>query len=100
RQPTCCRFTLSFMEDGIPFTSPAFYSPNYVGLVNYAQAGQLEVLRGPGTAAYGSDAVTGVINFITAPAPLAPQASISIEAGAAGYTRVLASAGGTFGSNN
>lgn len=99
RQPLCCKPTLLIMEDGIPFTSPAFYSTSMIGWVNYAQAGGLEVLKGPGTAVYGSDAVSGVINFLSAPPPVGPAASLSLEGGGAGYRRAMASAGTSAGSH-
>lgn len=97
RQPLCCRPTLLIMEDGVPLTSPAFYSTSLIRQVNYAQAGRIEVLKGPGTAVHGSDGMTGVINFITQDAPASRQVDVTAEAGGAGYQRVLATAGGTFG---
>jgi outer membrane receptor protein involved in Fe transport len=97
RQPLCCRPTLLMMEDGVPLTSPAFYSTSLIRQVDYAQAGRIEVLKGPGTAVHGSDGMTGVINFITQDAPVGRQVEVSAEAGGAGYQRALVSAGGTFG---
>ncbi len=97
RQPLCCRPTLLMMEDGVPLTSPAFYSTSLLKLVNYAQARQIEVLKGPGTAAYGSDGVTGVVHFRTQDPPIAPSWTATIEAGGAGYRRALTSAGVTRG---
>ena len=97
RQPLCCKPTLLIMEDGIPFTSPAFYSTSMIGWVNYAQSAGVEVLKGPGTAVYGSDAVSGVINFLTAPPPAGPTASLSLEAGGAAYRRGMISLGNRFG---
>lgn len=97
RQPLCCRPTLLMMEDGVPLTSPAFYSTSLIKLVNYAQARQIEVLKGPGTAAYGSDGVTGVIHFRTQDPPIAPSWAATLEAGGAGYRRALGSVGATRG---
>jgi iron complex outermembrane recepter protein len=97
RQPLCCRPTLLLMEDGVPLTSPAFYSTSLIRQVNYAQAGRIEVLKGPGTAVHGSDGMTGVINFISQDPPTSRQVDVSAEAGGAGYQRLLVSGGGTFG---
>lgn len=97
RQPLCCRPTILLLEDGVPFSSPAFYSTSQIKLVNYAQSAGVEVLRGPGTAVYGSDGLTGVINFRTQDPPVARQGDISLEAGGAGFRRVLGSGGGTLG---
>ncbi len=99
RQPLCCKPTLLIMEDGIPFTSPAYYTTSQIGNVNFAQSGQIEILKGPGTAAYGSDAVSGVVNFVSAPAPATPGGQFTAEAGGAGYKRLLSSGGGTFGAH-
>jgi len=97
RQPLCCRPTLLMMEDGVALTSPAIYSTSLIRQVNFAQAGRIEVLKGPGTAAYGSDGMTGVINFISPEPPTARQIDASIEGGGAAFRRSLLSVGGRFG---
>lgn len=55
-----------FLEDGVPLQSPIYYDQSALG---YSQAlsspGGIEVLRGPGTALYGSDALTGVVHVRT-----------------------------------
>ena len=99
RYPLGFKATVLYMEDGIPFAPPSFYAPALLGGVDFAGSGQIEALKGPGTAAYGSDAVTGVVNFITGAPPLTPQVDISLEAGPYDYMRAMLSAGGTFGRN-
>jgi iron complex outermembrane recepter protein len=100
RQPLCCRPTLLMMEDGIALTSPAFYSTSLIRQVNFAQSGRIEVLKGPGTAAYGSDGMTGVINFISADPPSGPQFEVSAEGGGAGFVRSMFSVGSRFGNQS
>lgn len=97
RQPMCCRATLLVTENGVPLSSPSFYRHSVINWVDLVQAERVEVLKGPGTAIYGSDAVTGVINVITALPPVAPSGDASAELGPYGYLRGTASAGGTFG---
>src|SRR5690606_23021869 len=97
RYPLGYKATVLYMEDGIPFAPPSFYAPGLLGGVDFASSGQIEALKGPGTAAYGSDAVTGVVNFVTAVPPLSPTAEIALEAGPHAFKRALLSAGGTFG---
>ncbi len=55
-----------FLEDGIPMRAPAFVNNNGLSEAHYEQAGSIEVIRGPGSAFYGSNAVHGVINVLTA----------------------------------
>ena len=57
---------------------------------------QIEVLRGPQSALYGSDAIGGVINIVTRQANRGMQASVSVEGGSYGtHTETLdASYGG------
>ncbi|MEL7454579.1 MAG: TonB-dependent receptor plug domain-containing protein, partial [Pseudomonadota bacterium] len=51
-----------FLEDGVPLQSSVFFDQSALGYSTaLASPGSVEVLRGPGTALYGSDAFTGVI---------------------------------------
>ncbi|MEL7482303.1 MAG: Plug domain-containing protein, partial [Pseudomonadota bacterium] len=51
-----------FLEDGVPLQSSVFFDQSALGYSTaLASPGAVEVLRGPGTALYGSDAFTGVI---------------------------------------
>jgi Outer membrane receptor proteins, mostly Fe transport len=88
-----------YLEDGIPTRATGFFNHNALYEVNLPQAAGIEVIKGPGTALYGSDAIGGVINVLTRPAPLSPTAEGSLEGGANGYARLLASAGNTWGRN-
>lgn len=52
-----------FLEDGVPLQSSVFFDQSALGYSTaLASPGAVEVLRGPGTALYGSDALTGVIH--------------------------------------
>ncbi|MDE0245319.1 MAG: TonB-dependent receptor [Gammaproteobacteria bacterium] len=53
-------------EDGIPLTSPGFCNINELFFAHHEAASRIEVLRGPGTAVYGGNALHGVVNVITA----------------------------------
>ncbi len=97
RYPLGYKATFLLMEDGIPFAPPSFYVPALIGAVDFANTGRVEAMKGPGTAAYGMDAVTGVLNFVTAAPPLTPEADITLEGGPHEYRRAMLSAGGTFG---
>ena len=75
--------------DGIELRAPGFCNVNQLFDVNLAQAGAVEVLRGPATAVYGSNAMHGVINVLTATAETS-QNAIRLEGGSRDFYRVLA----------
>jgi outer membrane cobalamin receptor len=99
RQPITTKPMYLYLEDGIPTRATGFFNHNALYEVNIPQAAGLEVLKGPGTALYGSDAIGGVVNVLTRPAPLTPSLEASLEGGAFGYARLLASGGFTNGGN-
>lgn len=54
-----------FLQDGIPVQSSGFFNHNGLAYTNFSSAGSAEVLKGAGTALYGSDAVAATINVIS-----------------------------------
>lgn len=54
-----------FLEDGIATRSAGFANNNGLSELNIAQASEVEIIRGPASAVYGSNAVHGVINVLT-----------------------------------
>ena len=75
-------------ENGVPIRPAGFCNINNLFELNTEQAAMVEVLRGPGTALHGTNALHGVINVRT-PSPLAARATQwSAEAGADDYYRV------------
>jgi outer membrane receptor protein involved in Fe transport len=99
RQPITTKPMYLYLEDGVPTRPTGFFNHNGLYEVNIPQSGGIEVLKGPGTALYGSDAIGGVINVLTRPAPVSPTVEINAEGGGFGYGRLLASAGETRGTN-
>ncbi len=99
RQPLTTNPVYLYLEDGIPTRSTGFFNHNALYEVNVPQAGGIEVNKGPGTALYGSDAIGGVINVLTRPAPLKPEADLMGEAGGHGWKRLLATGGNTSGND-
>jgi iron complex outermembrane recepter protein len=53
-----------FLEDGIPIRPTGFCNVNDLFEVNSEQADAVEVLRGPGSALYGSNAMHGTVNVL------------------------------------
>jgi outer membrane receptor protein involved in Fe transport len=99
RQPITTNPVYLFLEDGVPTRSTGFFNHNALYEVNVPQAGRIEVLKGPGTALYGSDAIGGVVNVETRAPMLEPGVEYFGEAGGHGWTRALFSAGGTRGAD-
>ena len=58
------------LMDGDPINSARGNGP-HPSLVDPAQIDRIEIVRGPSSVSYGSDALGGVINIITRPAPFA-----------------------------
>ncbi|TNE57702.1 MAG: TonB-dependent receptor [Alphaproteobacteria bacterium] len=54
-----------FAEDGIPLRAPGFANVNGLFDAHGEQAARMEVVRGPGSALYGSNAVHGLVNVLT-----------------------------------
>ena len=54
-----------FLEDGIATRAAGFANNNALAELNLAQAQKIEIIRGPASAVYGSNAVHGVINVLT-----------------------------------
>ena len=95
RQPLTTNPVYLYLEDGIATRSTGFFNHNALYEINVPQAGRIEVLKGPGTALYGSDAIGGVVNVETRAPALEPNAELFAEAGGHGWQRVLASLSGT-----
>lgn len=54
-----------YLEDGVPLRSAGFANVNELFEAHTEIAGRIEVVRGPSGAAYGANAIHGVINVIT-----------------------------------
>lgn len=54
-----------FLEDGIATRAAGFANNNGLSELNLAQAQEIEIIRGPASAVYGSNAVHGVVNVLT-----------------------------------
>jgi len=76
-----------FLEDGIPLRPVGFCNVNELFEVNSEQAAAVEVLRGPGSALYGSNAVHGIVNVINPSPSDLPPIALAVEAGPDDYLR-------------
>lgn len=78
-----------FLEDGIPSRATGNFNHNALFELNLPSAGGIEVIRGIGTALYGSDAIGGIVNVLTRTPAARAGADVSAEAGQFGFRRLL-----------
>ena len=73
-------------EDGIPLRAAGFCNINELFEAHSEMAQRIEVLKGPGSVLYGSNAVHGVINVIT-PDTTRGGGMAGVDYGSYGYSR-------------
>jgi iron complex outermembrane recepter protein len=76
-----------FLEDGVPMRPAGFCNVNQLFELNTEQAARIEVLRGPGAAVHGSNALHGVINVIPRAPGDGPRVGGGVEIGSERYRR-------------
>jgi len=75
--------------DGISLRAPGFCNVNQLFYAHTEQAGRIEVIHGPATSSYGSNAMHGVINVLTyVPEEKSDHATLALTAGPHDYRRV------------
>jgi outer membrane receptor protein involved in Fe transport len=98
RQPNSTNAVYQYLEDGIPIRPLGVFNHNALNELNLAGAERVEVVKGASSSLYGSNAVGGAVNFITARSSLTPEASISVRNEAVtGYQRIDTGASNTWG---
>ena len=88
----CGAFLMSV--DGISVRAPGFCNVNELFEAPTELAGAIEVIRGPGTALHGSNAVHGMMNVLT-PAVSGARPRVQLEGGPHGYGRMTFTGTGT-----
>lgn len=78
-----------FLEDGIPVRATGNFNHNALYELNLLSAGGVEVVRGIGSALYGSDAIGGLVNVLSRTPREIAGADFSVEAGSFGWGRIL-----------
>ncbi|MEM7493729.1 MAG: TonB-dependent receptor, partial [Pseudomonadota bacterium] len=68
------------LENGVPTRSPAFGNVNMLLEPHHEVASAIEVVRGPGSARYGSNAVHGLVNVIWAQPLLSDASQVTLSA--------------------
>ena len=87
RQPLGYNNLFLYLEDGIPIRTVGDFNHNALIEINQASLQRIEVIKGPASSLYGSEAVGGALNFITqSPSPFLT-GKVQAEAGTRGYKR-------------
>ena len=87
RQPLGTNNLYLYLEDGIPIRTVGDFNHNALIEINQASLQRIEVIKGPASSLYGSEAVGGAINFISqSPSPFL-SGKIQAEVGTRGYKR-------------
>ena len=89
RQPITTAGVYLFLEDGLPTRPTGFFNHNGLYEINIPQSSRVEVIKGPASALYGSDAIGGVINVISKAPSVDSQIDINHEQGSDGWQRSL-----------
>jgi outer membrane receptor protein involved in Fe transport len=81
-----------YLQDNIPLQSAAFFNHNALWWSSFnSNVARMEVLKGAGTALYGSGAVAATVNILSADVAETPQTSFDLMLGEDEYTKVQAS---------
>jgi iron complex outermembrane recepter protein len=98
RQPIGTSAVYQYLEDGIPIRPLGVFNHNALNEMNMADTASVEVVKGPASSLYGSNAVGGAINFVTAAPSRTPYASVGVRHdNTAGFTRYDTAASNTWG---
>ncbi|TXK48747.1 TonB-dependent receptor [Pontibacter qinzhouensis] len=97
RQPIGYKSLFLYLEDGIPIRTGGNFNHNALIEINMASLKTIEVIRGPASSLYGSEAIGGAINFITQAPSQVFTARLQAEASDRGYRRTDFSVSNTIG---
>jgi iron complex outermembrane receptor protein len=100
RQPITYNALYLYMEDGLPIRPTGIFNHNSLYEINMSGVRDIEVIKGPASSLYGSNAIGGAVNFITQGPPSGYAGNLSIQGDNYHYRRVDADGGfssGKFG---
>lgn len=97
RQPIGYRSNFLYLEDGIPIRTVGDFNHNALIEINQADIQRIEVVKGPSSSLYGSDAVGGAVNFISKEPEEDPSLDFRLEGSNLGYRRADLTTSNTWG---
>ncbi len=90
-----------FLQDGIAVQSSGFFNHNALAYTSFENASDVEVLKGAGSALYGSDAIAATINVNSLAKPSKElERKIKINVGSNGYYSTKLEASNTINKNS
>ena len=95
RSPITTRPLFLFLEDGLPLRPVAVFNHNALLETNSTSFGRVEVLKGPASSIYGSEAIGGSFNFITKDPTKELSGSLSNQTNTLGFRRYEGEISGT-----
>lgn len=87
RQPMTTKSLFLYLEDGIPVRTTGLFNHNALLEMNMSATKTIEVIKGPSSSLYGSEAIGGVVNFITIAPTAIPVLKLSLQGNNIGYKR-------------
>ncbi|MDN4165023.1 TonB-dependent receptor [Cytophagales bacterium LB-30] len=87
RQPLSLGSLFLYMEDGLPIRTIGVFNHNALIETNMVSVRSIELVKGPSSSIYGSEAIGGAINFISHSPTWEPQAFAQVQANNLGYKR-------------
>jgi len=100
RQPITYNALYLYLEDGLPIRPTGIFNHNALYEINMNSLKSIEVVKGPASSLYGSNAIGGSVNFISGSAPAGSSSNISVQGDNYNYYRTDVSTGfskGKFG---
>lgn len=98
RLPITTSAFYQYLEDGVPIRPIGLFNHNALLETNLDGAGRIEVLRGPASSLYGSNAVGGAVNFLSHGPAAETESLVGFRGTEDGYYRVDAGFSDTYGS--
>ena len=95
RQPITTKGLFLYLEDGIPIRTTGVFNHNALLEINMAAVKNIEIIRGSYSSLFGSEAIGGAVNFITANPSALPTATVGFRQNNNGYSRFDFSASNT-----
>ncbi len=74
-----------YLQDSVPVQSSGFFNHNALAYTNFQTAESVEVLKGAGTALYGSDSVAATVNIQSAPPSIELERKLNVYGGSDGF---------------